>query len=55
MSASVLLCFTLNITDAALACMRSVVSASSNQARCISFSDGLCQLMLLISNCITIK
>lgn len=55
MSASVLLCFTLNITDAALACMRPVVSASSNQARCISFSDELCQLMLLISNCITIK
>ncbi len=46
MSASVLLCFTLNVTDAALACMRSVVSASSNQARCISFSDELRQLML---------
>ena len=46
MSASVLLCFTLNVTDAALARMRSVVSASSNQARCISFSDELCQLML---------
>ena len=46
MSASVLLWFTLNVTDAALARMRSVVSASANQARCISFSDELCQLML---------
>ena len=44
--AHVCICFALFYTDAALACMRSVVSASSNQARCISFSDELCQLML---------